>query len=69
MVFEISNIAKIFLKIFRQIIFYGSILLLWQGLVYLKIWPFYIFPSPGQVGEVLWEDFKSGGLVETVGVT
>lgn len=36
-------------KIIRQIFFYLALLLLWQALVMLKLWPQYVFPSPLKV--------------------
>ena len=47
------------LKILRQIAFYILLVALWQFLFSLKLWPQYLFPSPGQVLETLADGFKN----------
>lgn len=46
-----------FRKILPQIIFYALLVALWQFLFSLKLWPHYLFPSPGQVLETLQSGF------------
>lgn len=41
----------------RYVIFYGALLGLWILLAKLKIWPPYLFPTPWDVGEAMWEGF------------
>ena len=43
----------VFFKIIRQVIFYALLFFLWKFVFSLKIWPSYLFPSPGQVWETL----------------
>lgn len=40
-------------KIFLQILFYSGLILIWQGVVSLKFWPEYLFPSPLKVLEAM----------------
>ena len=56
-------------KIIRQTIFYGLLLTLWQVLFSLKLWPPYLFPSPGQVLETLAEGFKNKTFLVGIGVS
>jgi sulfonate transport system permease protein len=51
----------------EQIAFYGALLLLWQILVWLRIWPDYLVPSPRMVLEALWYGFADRTFL--VGVT
>ena len=57
------------IKILRQIIFYALLLTLWQVLFSLKIWPQYLFPSPEQVLETLFEGFKNRTFLVGVGIS
>ena len=44
-------------KPFKQIIFYLGLLLLWQAVIMLKLWPEYLFPGPAKVFTALFEGF------------
>ena len=44
-------------KIFRQIIFYSSLIGIWALLAKLHVWPPYLFPPPWGVAESLWAGF------------
>ena len=57
------------IKIFRQIVFYALLVALWQFLFNLKLWPQYLFPSPGQVLETLSEGFKNKTFFIAIGVS
>ena len=46
-------------KIVKQSIFYFLLLIFWQSLVMLKIWPEYILPSPLKVFGAIVEGFKN----------
>lgn len=56
-------------KFFKQIIFYILIILIWQILDALKVWPGYIFPSPGKVFEALVDGFKNATFSIAIGVS
>jgi NitT/TauT family transport system permease protein len=47
----------------NQLIFGAGVLVLWEGLALLKIWPPYLFPTPHGVGESLWDGFKDHSLL------
>ncbi len=57
------------LKGLKQVVFYALLLALWQLLFNLKLWPHYLFPSPGQVFETLLEGFKNKTLLIGIGVS
>lgn len=40
-----------------------ALLLLWQGVAWLEVWPPYLFPSPRDVGATLWRLAASGELM------
>ena len=42
-----------------KLVFYAFLLLVWEGICLLHIWPPYLFPSPGQVWEAL-----AGGIAD-----
>lgn len=44
---------------FKQVIFYSALLLLWHFLFSIKIWPAYLFPSPLKVLKAIIEGFRS----------
>jgi len=44
-------------KAFRLVCFYAGLVILWQTLYKLKIWPPYVFPSPVNVLEALRQGF------------
>ncbi len=46
-------------RIVKQMIFYFTLLILWQLLILLKIWPEYIFPSPSKVFDAIVEGFRN----------
>lgn len=46
-------------RLLRQIIFYLSLIIFWEAIVRLKIWPEYIFPSPLSVLGSLVAGFKN----------
>jgi NitT/TauT family transport system permease protein len=56
-------------KIVRQITFYALLLALWQALFSLKIWPQYLFPSPGMVWETLRDGFTNKTFLIGIGVS
>ena len=56
-------------KIIRQTVFYALLLALWQFLFSLKLWPQYLFPSPQQVWETLFEGFKNRTLLFGIAVS
>ncbi|HQV69604.1 MAG TPA: ABC transporter permease [Thermoflexales bacterium] len=47
----------------RRVIFFALLLLAWQGLVWAKLWPEYIFPSPMGVGRALLRGLQNGSLL------
>lgn len=49
-------------KLFKQILFYAGLLLIWQLIVIMKIWPQYIFPSPLKVFSTIIEGFRNNTL-------
>ena len=51
-----------FFKVLRQVIFYTLLFFLWKFIFSLKIWPSYLFPSPGQVSDTLVSGFKDGSF-------
>jgi len=44
-------------KTFRLVCFYAGLVLLWDALYKLRIWPPYVFPSPGEVLTALRQGF------------
>ena len=48
---------SLFFKILRQALFYALLLGLWQFLFGLRLWPRYLFPSPGDVWQTLVAGF------------
>lgn len=61
--------ANIYFKVLRQLIFYALLLGLWQFLFSLKIWPHYLFPSPGQVLETLSAGFLDKTFLIGIGIS
>ncbi len=45
-------------KSVNQMIFAVGVLLVWEALAFLKIWPPYLFPTPQGVTESLWDGLK-----------
>lgn len=62
------NLTSTF-KILKQVVFYASLILLWQFLFSLKLWPQYLFPSPGQVLQTLGEGFKNASFLIAIGIS
>jgi NitT/TauT family transport system permease protein len=50
-------------RLTKQIIFYLCILIIWQAVVILKIWPEYIFPSPLKVFQAVLKGFGDFSFV------
>lgn len=48
---------------FRVFLFYVSLLLLWEGIFRLHLWPAFLFPSPLQVFETLMCGFSDKSLL------
>ncbi len=59
----------IFFRILRQIIFYSLLIGLWQFLFSLKLWPQYLFPSPGQVLETLGAGIADRSLLIGIAIS
>jgi NitT/TauT family transport system permease protein len=57
------------IKILKQFIFYAILVFLWQFLFSLKLWPQYLFPSPGQVLQTLGEGFKNASFLFAIGIS
>jgi len=53
-------------RFIRQIIFYGILLAIWEGLALAKVWPEYIFPSPLDVLRSLAEGFKDSTFLVAI---
>ncbi len=47
----------------RQILFYGILILLWEGLAHANIWPAYSFPAPTDVATSLVSGFQDGSII------
>jgi sulfonate transport system permease protein len=45
-------------KIAEQILFYVILIMIWQVIVVLRVWPDYLVPSPMMVLEALWHGFS-----------
>ena len=56
-------------KIIKQIIFYVSLVAIWQWVVVLKIWPEYIFPGPLKVLETLITGFRDSSFLIAIGIS
>jgi len=50
-------------KLWRRGLFIISLLLIWQGLYSLEIWPNFLFPSPMMVGNTLVDGFTDGSFI------
>ena len=57
------------LKITRQVVFYTLLIAVWEFFFRLKLWPQYLFPSPGQVLETLADGFKNKTFLVAIGVS
>ncbi len=47
----------------RKLAFYVGLLLVWEALTRLHLWPSYVFPSPLSVGASLWGGVADGSYV------
>lgn len=47
----------------RRILFFALLLLVWQALIGLNVWPEYIFPSPLSVLQTLVRGFQNGTFI------
>jgi NitT/TauT family transport system permease protein len=56
-------------KSVNQLIFAAGVLVLWETLAILKVWPPYLFPTPQGVAESLWDGFKDHSLWIGIGVS
>ncbi|MCX5633308.1 MAG: ABC transporter permease [Phycisphaerae bacterium] len=56
-------------KIIRQIIFYFFLLILWEALVLLKLWPEYVFPSPLKVFATLISGLSDSSFLIAIGIS
>ncbi len=56
-------------KILKQISFYVALILLWEFLVRLKLWPDYLFPSPLAVLGTLIEGFRNSTFLIAIGIS
>ena len=56
-------------KIIRQIIFYSILLILWEVVVLLKLWPEYVFPSPLKVFATLISGFRDSSFLIAIGIS
>jgi NitT/TauT family transport system permease protein len=49
-------------KSVNQLIFAAGVLVVWETLAFLKVWPPYLFPTPQGVAESLWDGFKDHSI-------
>src|SRR5450759_3553618 len=56
-------------RLIRQIVFYGILLLVWEGLALGHVWPEYVFPSPISVLGSLADGFKDSTFWVAIGVS
>ena len=60
---------SLFFKILRQAVFYALLLGLWQFLFSMRLWPRYLFPSPGDVSQTLLAGFADRTFLIGIGVS
>lgn len=53
----------------KRLLFFAALLGLWQGLYLLRVWPEFLFPSPGSVASSLGRSMQEGTLWRAVGVS
>src|ERR1700757_5011692 len=53
----------------NQLIFAAAVLVAWETLAFLKIWPPYLFPTPQGVAESLWDGFKDHSILIGIGIS
>ena len=56
-------------KTAEQIVFYLCLVLVWQVIVALRIWPPYLLPSPWMVLEALWYGFADRTFIVGLGIS
>ncbi|MFB3922680.1 MAG: ABC transporter permease [Terriglobia bacterium] len=56
-------------RIIRQLAFYLWVIAIWQVTCDLKIWPPYLFPSPGSVLEALQTGFDDRSIIIGIGIS
>lgn len=56
-------------QVIKKVLFIILLILIWQGIVWLNIWPVWIFPSPIKVGETLWIQLTNGLIFKAVVVS
>ena len=60
---------NILLKILKQAVFYALLLGVWQFLFSLRVWPRYLFPSPGDVWQTLTAGFADKSFLMAIGIS
>ena len=53
----------------EQVLFYFSLVMVWQLIVALRIWPNYLLPSPMMVLEALWYGFEDRTFLIGAGIS
>ncbi len=53
----------------RKTAFFLLLLALWQAVFLMKLWPPFLFPSPGQVAETLADGFANGSFWAGIGTS
>ena len=56
-------------KTAEQIVFYLCLVLVWQVIVALRLWPPYLLPSPWMVLEALWYGFSDRTFIVGLGIS
>jgi NitT/TauT family transport system permease protein len=56
-------------KSVNQIIFAAGVLVVWEILALLKVWPPYLFPTPQGVTESLWDGLKDHSILIGIGIS
>jgi NitT/TauT family transport system permease protein len=56
-------------KVAKQLAFYAVLLVLWQALASLQLWPPYLFPSPADVLEALRAGFSDHTFLIGIGIS
>ncbi|MBI3997318.1 MAG: ABC transporter permease [Candidatus Omnitrophica bacterium] len=55
--------------VWYRVAFFASLLLGWQALYLLRVWPDFLFPSPQSVAAMLVHSLRDGTLVRALGVS
>ena len=53
----------------NQLIFAAGVLVVWEALALLKVWPPYLFPTPQGVTESLWDGLKDHSILIGIGIS